>query len=393
MTQTTAIAGLLGALVLSCPACGTSRGAREESGFAASTGGASAGPSGTGTGGLEAGAGPDLGGLIGRGTDAGQPAECTATYSGEAKFEPVRLAFAFDVSASMGQLDKPYHDPKLKWEPVVAATTGFFEDPASTGISASLRFFPIDAGDTKRCDEKSYETPDVPMTALPSDVFRQAIDAVTPKTSSDWLSGTPTLAVVEGTIAFVKPLVASETDSRHAIVLVTDGYPQGCDDNAISSVADAVAAVASEIPTYVIGVSNPPGGPDTVSNLNEVAASGRTDHAFVISTGDPERTKEDFRTAVTGIRTQALSCDFAIPSLPEGQTFDPNAANVAYTVGTERIDLGYDAGCTSDRAWRYDDPAAPTRMELCDGTCDAVKALPGVALTVDFGCRRRTAIH
>lgn len=339
------------------------------------------------------GAAPDFSGLGGRRDDGGAPSECTATFSGEASFQPVRLAFAFDVSASMGQLDKPYHDPVLKWEPVVSATTAFFEDPAGEGISASLRFFPIDADEDQRCDEASYSTPNVPMTTLPSSAFREAIVAVTPQSAGDWISGTPTLAVVKATLAFIEPLAKADPASRYAVVLVTDGYPQGCNDNDISSVADAVRAAAARTPTYVIGVSNPPGGPDTVSNLNEVAAAGGTERAFIIETGDPEQTKTDFRSAVTGIRSHALSCEFAVPSLPSGQVFDPNAANVAYTVGTIRTELGYDEACTSDGAWRYDEPSAPTRIELCPATCDAVKAATGAAIHVDFGCQRRDIIH
>jgi hypothetical protein len=110
------------------------------------------------------------GGMDASTSPSGDPS-CEATATGEARLEPVRLAFAFDVSGSMGKLDYPYHDPTLKWEPVVAATKAFFTDPASTGISASLTFFPIDADESERCDANSYDTPDVPMTALPSTAF------------------------------------------------------------------------------------------------------------------------------------------------------------------------------------------------------------------------------
>src|SRR5438552_3303343 len=53
------------------------------------------------------GGAPDLTGIVDRGSEADAAPGCTATYSGEATFQPVRLAFAFDVSASMGKLDKP----------------------------------------------------------------------------------------------------------------------------------------------------------------------------------------------------------------------------------------------------------------------------------------------
>jgi len=74
-------------------------------------------------------------------------------------------------------------------------------------------------------------------------------------------------------------------------VLVSDGYPQGCNstDDKIETVVAAVKKVSKDISTYVIGVANPPGGPDTVTNLNDIAAAGGSDKAFIIQTGDPEK--------------------------------------------------------------------------------------------------------
>ena len=318
---------------------------------------------------------------------------CVETASGETTLEPVHLAFAFDVSGSMGKLDFPYHDPKLKWEPVVAATKAFFIDSASANMFASLVFFPIDAGESKRCSASSYGKPDVPVTPLPSDAFGRAIDAIAPKSTGDWRGGTPTLAVIEGTIDFITPLAKADPGVRYAIVLVSDGYPQGCSDNKISSVVSRVSAVSSKIPTYVIGVANPPGGPDTVSNLNDIAVAGATQKAFIIQTGDPQQTAADFEAAVRAIRSASVSCEFQIPSPPPGQMFDPSRANVTYASGGAEQKLDYDGACASDRAWRYDDPSAPSRMVLCDTTCTAVQADPGATLRVEFGCTRRDVIR
>lgn len=327
------------------------------------------------------------------GTSTSGDPSCEAIAAGEAHLQPVRLAFAFDVSGSMGKLDYPWHDPTLKWEPVVAATKAFFTDPASAGISASLTFFPIDADQSERCDPANYDDPDVPMTPLPSDAFGAAIDAITPTSTDEWRGGTPTLAVIQGTLTFIEPLAANDSNARYAIVLVSDGYPQGCDDNSIQSVVDVVVAVSDSIPTYVIGVENPPGGPDTVSNLNDIAVAGGTDHAFMIQTGDPEQTKDDFGAAVHTVRTASVSCDFSIPPPPDGYTFDPQKANVTYTSGTSSSALAYDDQCTSLDAWRYDDPTAPTRMVLCDSTCATVQSDPDAVLHVEFGCERREIIR
>jgi hypothetical protein len=335
----------------------------------------------------------DSGPAPNRTADAG--AACTRTASAETALAKVHLAFAFDVSGSMGKLDKPYYDPKLKWEPVVTATKAFFTDPASSNLYASLVFFPIDASESKRCSADSYSVPDVPMTPLPSDAFGAAIDAVTPKTMSDWRGGTPTLAVIQGTYAFAEPLAKADAGSKYALVLVTDGYPQDCNstDDKIATVAAAVKAFASELPTYVIGISNPPPGPDTVTNLNDIAVAGGTDHPFIIETGDPTATIKAFQDAVSSIRMSQLSCDFEIPAPPPGQSFDPTRANVTYTSGSTERALDYDATCKADGAWKFDDDAAPKRMILCDATCSAVRADPHAQLRVDFGCARRDVIR
>src|SRR5262249_24120500 len=144
--------------------------------------------------------------------------------------------------------------------------------------------------------------------------------------------GTPTLAVIEGTIRFVQASQKDDPGSKYAIVLVSDGYPQGCSDDQdkIESVVAAVKKVSGEIPTYVIGVANPPGGPDTVTNLNDIARAGGSDKAFIIETGDPQKTTKDFLAAVGVIRETQLTCDFEIPPRPAGQSFEPSKANVTY---------------------------------------------------------------
>ena len=108
-------------------------------------------------------------------TDAGATPNACAKQTARATRQPVYLEFAFDVSGSMGKGDKPWHDRALKWEPVVAATKAFFEDARSEGFSAALTFFPAD---DDRCEQASYQAPDVTMQPLPSQAFGQALDAI-----------------------------------------------------------------------------------------------------------------------------------------------------------------------------------------------------------------------
>ncbi|MET0385947.1 MAG: vWA domain-containing protein, partial [Polyangiales bacterium] len=224
----------------------------------------------------------------------------------EAALEPIYLAFAFDVSGSMGKGDKPWHDRSLKWEPVVRATRGFLEDAASQGLSASMTFFPADGGDDTRCELSSYQQADVTMRGLPSRDFGAALDVIG---MEDWRGGTPTLYVLQGIFAQIQ--AAEQTmPGRYAIVLVTDGYPQDCDDDSIASVATLVREHASTVPTYVIGVANPPldDAPDVTTNLAEVAAAGGTGDAHLIDTGDPDKTARDFTATIEAIRRATVSC-------------------------------------------------------------------------------------
>lgn len=355
----------------------------------AGAGGSAAGATGGGAGGSS----PVIavGGSAGSGTpgDVGAAGLC-ATVNAAATLEPVYLAFAFDVSGSMGKGDHPWHDATLKWDPVVAATRAFFEDAASAGLFASLTAFPIDEGEDERCDPESYTNPDVPVTELPSTAFGSALDAIR---AEDWRGGTPTLAVVEGVLSTIDDYRVSHP-GRYALVLVTDGYPQDCDDDSIESVEDAVRAVATDIPTYVIGVKNPPlvdddgtMAPDTVTNLAGVAEAGGTKSAFIIDTGDPAKTSRDLQTAIDAIRGAAITCNLAIPMPPDRRTFQKDRVIVSTTSGATTTELEYDASCGGDAAWHYDSVDAPTEVILCPATCARVQADAQAELSVGFTCQ------
>ncbi len=313
-----------------------------------------------------------------------------------AELEPVILAFAFDVSGSMGKGDFPYHDRSLKWEPVVAATKAFFDDPSSTGLSASLTLFPVDGENSAVCSSASYSQPVVSLTELPSQAFADAIDAATPETANDWLGGTPTWAVLEGTLEWLQESIAQHPEAKHAIVLVTDGSPAGCGSarNDIDDIADFVGGYADVAPTYVIGVANPeteeePDPPNVVANLDLLAQQGGTEAAFIIDTGDADQTAADFSEVVNSIRGNSLSCTITIPPSPTGETLDTKLVNVTYNGSEGPLGLAYSADCSQDEAWRFDDPESPSTIELCDATCTAVREDPEASLEVEFGCLRR----
>lgn len=317
---------------------------------------------------------------------SGGPASGCAVASAAVELQPVHLAFAFDVSGSMGMNDKPWHNKALKWDPVVSATRAFFEAETSAGLTASLTFFP-----TKRVDEvcsaEAYFTPDVPMTGLPSSVFGEQIDLIPPGPGETWGQSTPTLAIVRGSRRFVADYREGH-EGRYAIVLVTDGYPQNCSraaDSVDAVVNEAQAALADDLPTYVIGVANPmvPNAPDTVSDLHRIAEAGGTESAFLIDTGDAAATASTFSAAIAQIQKAAVSCSVAIPSTGE---FDKRNVAVHYEVGGDVRALTYDKDCNTASAWHYDNVDDPTQIVLCPATCTEVGAIPDAALEVEFAC-------
>jgi von Willebrand factor type A domain len=298
---------------------------------------------------------------------------------------PTRLVFVFDVSGSMGEGDYPWHDKTLKWDPVVAATKGFFADPGSQGISASLVFFPV-KDEAKRCVADTYAKPNVPMTALPSSVFGSAIDRQGPDGS-----GTPTVAAITGSLTYIRQQNAV-TPGKYVMVLATDGYPQSCgDSNSIANAANIVSGARSEgISTYVIGVKNPPisGAPEVVANLSQIATAGGTT-LFLLDTGSPAATQQAFSAAINQIRGAAIACDIPIPPPPTGRTFDKEKVILTYSSGANApTAFTYDPECTGSNGWRYDNRTTPTRVVLCPSTCTAVQADPKAVLSVGFACEQ-----
>jgi hypothetical protein len=325
-----------------------------------------------------------------------EPSAC-ATVTNGVELQPVHLAFAFDVSGSMGAGDKAWHDKTLKWDPVVKATNAFFAAPSSAGITASLTFFPsASKSTTTKCSASEYTTPDVAMTMLPSPLFSAAITKVTPATKLDWRGGTPTVAVMHGSATFVESYRKTHEGGRYAVVLVTDGYPEGCtgadDINLVAN--EAKKALANDQQTFVIGVANPklPGAPDTVSNLHQIAAAGGTKEAVLIATEDPAATASAFGAAIDLIRKAAISCSVAIPSTESGADFDKRAVIVHYDSGTKSTQLSYDTSCSGSNGWHYDNVDAPTQIELCKSACDTVRADSNAKLSVDFACEQTIVI-
>jgi von Willebrand factor type A domain len=384
---------LLAAALSGIGACSSDRAPAGDSGGKA--GAAAAGRGGSSSAAGAAGFTSDPGRLAGSGgsaetagfgdSDGGTSAAC-AKQTARATRKPVYLAFAFDVSGSMGKGDKPWHDRTLKWDPVTQATQSFFEDAKSEGFFASMTFFPADGDEDDRCIATTYQKPDVEMQPLPSKQFGEALTKIG---MEDWRGGTPTLYVVQGVFDQIAESEKAKP-GRYALVLVTDGYPQDCDDDSIESVAQLVKLKATDVPTYVIGVTNPPisDAPDVTTNLADIAKAGGTGDAYLIDTGNPAQTAADFKKTIDGIRSAAVACELAIPAAPAGQTFDKKKVSVKYSAGGSATALAYDPECKGASSWHYDEANDPKEIVLCSETCKGLQSDESAELAVDFECEQ-----
>jgi hypothetical protein len=323
----------------------------------------------------------------------GTNAACVTAVK-SASLPAVNLVIMYDKSGSMGDPAEG-GDPKAKWIPVNTGMKAFFSDPASSGYNASLQFFPA-PGDMNATCGASYDQPLVPLTSLATSApLANALDAASPQ------GGTPTLPALEGAIKYAQQTIAARPDEKTVVVLVTDGEPglyvngqmvPGCSGNDIAHVASAAQAAyqaSTSVPTYVIGVGS------ALTSLDAIASAGGTNKAFIISVTDPTQTRGDLQKAFEAIRSQVkVSCNFDVPAAPAGQQLDKDHINVGFTPGGgAETPLVYSKDCSAQNGWRYDDPAAPTKIELCPASCGLAQSDPNGKLKVAVGCKTNVQVN
>lgn len=310
---------------------------------------------------------------------APEPAAC-AVASAEAQPVPLHLVVVLDKSGSMCEYTsktspRDCNNPNSKWQQVTQGLKTFFASPASAGISVSLIAFPASKS---TCDASSYSTPIAADVVLPdtAGALGSAIGALNADGS------TPTRPALEGAINYGRTIEARLAGKgKVAVVMATDGYPQDCSNNSISSASSVASAAKGTIPTYVIGVGS------LLSDLNALASAGGTGQAFIVNaTGTA--VGGNLTAALVAIRGASLACEYTLPAAPEGQTLDIGAVNVKHTSSAAATStVPYSEGCASGEGWRYDDVNAPTKIQLCDAVCNRVKNDEGGRVDLELGCK------
>ena len=306
------------------------------------------------------------------------------------------------VVDSSGSMAEPTRNGANKWDLMNEALVAFLSDPQNSQINAGIGYFPVGvtptcvAGDPGclcipfinlclanfggSCEVSDYAAPAVPLL-LPPQPTRLVDDLAV----RGFAGGTPTRPALEGTYRYLDSWAAANPGRKLVAVLATDGEPTGCGSNSPQSVAELARVALSgpnRIQTFVIGVGR------SLAALNQVAAAGGTTQAFLTDTQSD--LQGDFASALSAIRSRAGACAFAIPERTDQGPVDPGFVNVRVTPqGAADASLvaktfdGAASGCGPQGGWFYDDPGAPTRIQLCNTTCEAAS---NARIAVEFGC-------
>jgi hypothetical protein len=291
------------------------------------------------------------------------------------------VIFLQDTSYSM--------DYNLKWTTVQEGLETFLQDPRFTGIGAGLQRFPI----RDLCSVSGYEQLAVPVAQLPGNfpALKTALD------SWRMAGGTPTVPAIEGVLEVAQANALANPTRKQIVVLATDGIPDdscsvGSDmglPNDVQSVVQLVGGAAQSSPpvtTFVVGV-----GAD-LTDLNAIAAAGGgLPQALLVDT--TQDITGAFSAALDEIRKVAFSCDFALPTPPEGLAIDPMKINVIFNDGNGGmtktfVNVKDASGCAMApmNGWYYDNQIKPTKVTLCDQACDIVRGAVMGQVDIAYGC-------
>jgi hypothetical protein len=300
---------------------------------------------------------------------------------------PTDLFVMFDQSGSMFTKDD---NVTTRMDAVRNAVDQFMMAPESSGVGIGIGYFgfhPLMCACTS-CNPTDYATPKVPIAPLPAQAtaIMDSLRGIMPT------GETPTGAAIRGACMYARSRKVAEPTRNISILLVTDGQPEApltskmgtCNPTLDDAIAAATECASAGVTTYVLGV-----GP-ALDNLNRIAAAGGTRSAYLVASGGTPGIVQ----ALGNIRNDAMiPCTLQIPKVSVTEVVDFKKVNVNYSDATcQTTTFQYvesPAQCSAQTGgWFYDNPVAPTQINLCGPTCERVRAAGG-QLVVSVGCTTR----
>lgn len=312
----------------------------------------------------------------GSGGAGGGGFESCADTSDEAKLQPVAMYIVVDKSGSMNDNNK--------WDNAESAFVTFFQDPMADDLKVALRFWPEGQCNSNQCSVDACAQPAVDVGLLSDPAHEAAL--VSAYQAQGPGGDTPMFAALGGATQWAIQYGTANPTEKPVVILVTDGEPNGCDNDPPDIAAIAAAAFASDaVLTFAVGLAGSNQG-----TMDMIATAGGTNAGIMISNNNAAA---DLLAALKAIQESVVSCTFAMPDpVDPSEPIDPTLVNVTYTPGSggsaQTIKQVANADeCTAAGGWFYDNPSAPTSIELCPATCDAVQSDTGAKINIVLGCK------
>jgi hypothetical protein len=315
------------------------------------------------------------------------PGDACAGQAFEGETLPLELLIMMDRSISMGDSEAHYLLPGggTKWDAVRVGFQNFFALPQVQTLSAGIDFFMNDGS----CDPNDYSTPEVEIAPVTTS-SAQIITSYDGHAPGDV---TPIGPALEGALMYASAWRQGR-GAQVAVVLVTDGVPNGCGYTtaepyvAADGIAPIAAEYASEVPTYVLGIQGMEVPVDAFQYvISTIAEAGGTTPVIVQASDD---LAAKFESGLEGIRAAAAPpCSYSVPLPPDGQQLDLGLVNVVLVPQSSGAEPILNVAGPDDcqyGGWYYDPPGDPQSIELCPNTCDVVSTLKGAGFQVLFGC-------
>ena len=318
-------------------------------------------------------------------TGTGPGFEACATASEAAATLPLNMYIAIDKSGSMQDNDK--------WGKAKSAILGFFQAAENTDpeakISVALRFWPDGNCSELTCSINSCSQPQVALGPLADPTQVENLVALYNSKSPN--GNTPMWAALGGAAKWgVENAQMGEGGTATVIVFVTDGEPNGCDENINNIAEHAAAAYATAgVPTFAVGLAG-----SNETDMQKIAVAGNTGTPFLIGNANAEA---DLAAALKEIQKTTLACVFAMPEAQGPDPIDPDLVNLSYTptgagpVTIGRVDNESQCDAAGGWGWFYDDPIKPNVIQLCPKLCEHVQKDDDGKIEIILGCETKPA--
>lgn len=272
----------------------------------------------------------------------------------------------------------------------ILCSGGALPCPAGAG---SCLLYPYSCTNATLCGGEDYAAPAVEVSTAAD--RNQALIASLTAHAPEGL--TPTAPALQGVIQHAQEREAADPNRKVVAVLATDGLPTECEPQDIADVSNLARAGLAGTPsveTYVIGVFSEAEAAQAEANLNQIAAAGGTEQAFVISTGNDVASL--FLAALNEIRGAALACDFAIPEPEAGAQLDFGRVNLEFvdSAGNDRqlVNVADESACgdAPGTGWYYVRDAEtnqPEQIRVCPDVCAEFESAMGASqVNLQIGC-------